>query len=269
MFDLSPGLSFHLLISSAIILPAPRDPAVRRQWRGNPRATAELLISEPHWQMAGAAATLAAWHPILVRARSGTMLSPPVGEEGSAGWRPGDRIPRKLILCDLDNLPAVLPEFPSEFGVLEELDLSGNGFESIPWNVSSLTNLHMLFLGGGENRNHLSAGLPSLSELKNLNHISAHDTDLPALPPLPASLRILRVDRCPLHLEAFPSQLPAGLTTLHLEGCPLPGTLEDPQSLPDAVRALENLEDLQLPDGGHVGAFFGTPLKDVLNAAPR
>ena len=82
-----------------------------------------------------------------------------------------------------------------------------------------------------------------------------------------SSLRTLRLDRCPLDPDAFPEELPPGLITLHLEGCPLPGTMEKPRSLPQAVKSLKNLEDLQFPDGSHIGAFFGTPLQELLESS--
>jgi hypothetical protein len=43
------------------------------------------------------------------------------------------------------------------------------------------------------------------------------------------------------------------------------GTLDHPECLPAQVRALTNLEDLQMPDGSHVGEFFGTPLGGLLS----
>lgn len=203
---------------------------------------------------------LSLWLPLLLRARSGSMLSPPVGDEGSAHYQAGDSILKTLLLCDLADPPAALPLFPPMFDAIVELDLSGNGLTSIPANIGVLKNLKCLFLGGGDKPNTLDEGLPSLASLHNLEHLSVHDTALRKLPGLPASLRTLRVDRCPLEEGGFPEELPRGLTTLHLEGCPLPGTLEEPGLLPAAVRQLVFLEDLQLPDGGHMGIFFGTPL---------
>ena len=61
--------------------------------------------------------------------------------------------------------------------------------------------------------------------------------------------------------------MPPSLRVLHLEGCPLGGSLERPDNLPGEVRALTKLEDLQLPDGSHVGHFFGTP-RELLLATP-
>lgn len=196
----------------------------------------------------------------MIRARSGSILHPPIGPPGSAGWRRGDPIPRTVILCELGLLE--LPEFPSEFSFVEELDLSYNGLSALP-SLEHLTNLRCLFLGGivegqPQLQNSLSSGLPTLLPLQNLEHLSVHDTLLPSLPELPPSLRVLRVDRCPL--LSLPPHLPA-LTTLHLEGCPLPGALDRPDLLPYAVKRLHgSLEDLQLPDGGHMGFFFGSPV---------
>ena len=76
-----------------------------------------------------------------------------------------------------------------------------------------------------------------------------------------AVLHTLRLDRNPL--REMPT-LPPSLRVLHLEGCPIGGTLERPEDLPGPVRALAQLEDLQLPDGSHVGEFFGTPLGALL-----
>ena len=223
------------------------------------------------------------WVSLLRRARAGSMLSP--GEPGSAGWQPGAAIPRILILCDLlvlspggtdsDSPPETksisisagngIPDFPPQFSSVEELDLSGNGLDALPSNIHVLENLKCLFLGGGEDGNaNRVPQLPDLKSLSALENLSVHDTALRVLPSLPAGLKILRLDRCPLEPLDEKADLPVGLTTLHLEGCPWPGSLERPELLPRAVKDLQCLEDLQLPDGGHVGVFFGTPLPELL-----
>jgi len=232
------------------------------------------------------------------------MLQPPIGELGSANWdQVGDPIPKTLILCDLSDdclsllttkhegskedrnfsectlltASAVLPPFPEEFSIIEELDLSGNALDSIPDNINNLTNLRSLFLGGyptdhPERKNKIQA-LPNLSSLIHLEHLSVHDTNLSILPELPMlSLRILRVDRCPLDDVCFAKgkmQLPPNLTTLHLEGCSLSGSLERPDLLPDCVKELKYLEDLQLPDGCHIGLFFGMPVNEAVSMAEK
>ena len=211
------------------------------------------------------------WDRILRLARSGSMLQPPIGEVGSAGWRSGDPVPKSLILCDLGLLQ--LPNFSPDFADVEELDLSCNALVGIPEvGLEYLKELRSFFLGGIEEgdpprRNSMVNGLPSLGSLTNLENLSLHDTDLRRLPKLPASLRELRVDRCPL--DELPEELPA-LTTLHLEGCPLPGTLERPELLPNAVKRLRNsLDDLQLPDGCHIGLFFGSEIPTPTELGPQ
>eukprot|EP00747_Dinoflagellata_sp_TGD_P022441 gnl/TRDRNA2_/TRDRNA2_129112_c0_seq2.p1 gnl/TRDRNA2_/TRDRNA2_129112_c0~~gnl/TRDRNA2_/TRDRNA2_129112_c0_seq2.p1 ORF type:complete len:218 (+),score=17.55 gnl/TRDRNA2_/TRDRNA2_129112_c0_seq2:178-831(+) len=205
------------------------------------------------------------WSTVLLRARNGSMLLPTgVGDEGSAGWQTGDPIPENLILCDLVDppLPSSLPSLPVAFhnAAIKELDLSGNGLRSLPENLDVLKNLTCLFLGGGLRPNLLDTGLPSLEALRCLEQLTVHDTALRVLPELPPQLQSLRCDRCPLEEDLFPRDLPSRMTTLHLEGCPLPGSLDRPDLLPLSVRRLNLLEDLQLPDGGHMGLFFGTPL---------
>lgn len=216
-----------------------------------------------------------AWISLLSRARSGSFLHPPIGDEGSAGWQNGDPVPKTIILCDLPGLAGgvspELPAFPEEFACVEELDLSGNGLTRLP-PLASLRNLKRLYLGGaGPAEN--SGGQPNLlrslpgdiDQLQYLEDLSVHDTKLEVLPGrLPDALRSLRVDRCPLR-ELPP--LPPGLTTFHLEGCDLPGSYERPDLLPATVRELKKLEDLQLPDGSHMGIFFGTPLQEAVEAA--
>jgi len=105
--------------------------------------------------------------------------------------------------------------------------------------------------------------LESLPQLKYLEYLSLHDNQLTTLPELAncAVLHTLRLDRNPL--PELPV-LPPSLRVLHLEGCPLVGTLDQPENLPVQVRALPCLEDLQLPDGSHIGEFFGTPLPSLL-----
>lgn len=214
------------------------------------------------------------WQRALTNARSGAILHPPVGELGSAGWRDGDEIPATLILTDGCLMLLEKPEkvhissFPSiEFQHVLELDLSGNALASIPDNIAvALPKLKCFFLGGfpedhPEYKNQFTK-LPNLSKLSELEHLSAHDTYLKEVPGLPDSLQILRLDRCPI--EGMPSKLPPNLTVLHLEGCPLPGDFDHPHLLPEPIKELRNLQDLQLPDGSHVGEFFGTPLPELL-----
>lgn len=214
------------------------------------------------------------WQTALTKARNGSMLHPPIGEPGSARWREGDGVPATLILCD-GCLPSALSEgvtlcdFPSvRFQHVRELDLSGNALIDIPDNLAlALPRLKCFFLGGfpagrPECKNRFKS-LPSLSELKELEHLSVHDTELEVLPNLPDSLQTLRVDRCPIN--EMPAKLPPSLAVLHLEGCPLPGDLDQPHLLPKSIRELHLLQDLQMPDGSHVGDFFGTPLQELLN----
>ena len=78
------------------------------------------------------------------------------------------------------------------------------------------------------------------------------------------ALHALRIDRNPI--KRLPTLQPS-LRILHLEGCPLGGSLNRPEDLPSEVQALTLLEDLQMPDGSHVGEFFGTPLAALLSAS--
>ena len=215
---------------------------------------------------------------ILVRARQGSILAH--GDQGppeSAGWRSGRPAPSCLLLHDLElgALPAGFGRGPA-FAAVTELDLSGNGLTRLPPDAfADMPRLRTLFLGGpgpkftpaGATCNTLRA-LPRLDHLVALEHLSLHDNDLPELPALAGcvALRTLRADRNPL--RALPA-LPSSLRVLHLEGCPLGGSPTRPGDLPPEVRALgDDLEDLQMPDGSHVGTFFGTPLGALLRAAP-
>ena len=161
------------------------------------------------------------------------------------------------------SLIALLPAFGLEARTITLLDLSGNRLAALPANFAShLDGLVALFLGGpqGPAANVLAepGAIPPLDTLVRLEHLSLHDTQLEALPALPACLTTLRIDRT--RIRDLPAPLPPRLATLHLEGCPLQGTSDRLDLLPPTVRSLENLDDLQLPDGTHVGAFFGTPL---------
>jgi hypothetical protein len=210
---------------------------------------------------------------LLSRARSGGIHDwGDQGSEGSAQWNASEPLPTCLLLHDLDT--GSLPEgfgSDSAFASVTELDLSGNKLRALPEDIfSCMRSLKVLFLGGpgpkftpeGASCNQLSV-LPSLADLVELEHLSLHDNSLTELPELAGCtvLRTLRLDRNPL--RALPS-LPPSLRVLHLEGCPLGGTLEHPDDLPPQVLALAQLEDLLLPDGSHVGEFFGTPLQSLL-----
>jgi Leucine-rich repeat (LRR) protein len=212
---------------------------------------------------------------LLSRARSGTIHgSGDQGPEGSAGWHEEQLVPKTLLLHDLEA--GSLPEdFGCEpvFDSVTELDLSGNLLRSLPPTFfASLGSLRVLFLGGpgpkytpeGRTCNVLES-LPHIGALPHLEHLSLHDNSLTELPELAgcASLHTLRLDRNPL--RGLPV-LPPTLRVLHLEGCPLGGSLERPADLPAEVRALSQLDDLQLPDGSHCGDFFGTPLGALLAA---
>ena len=213
---------------------------------------------------------------LLSRARSGSIDDfANQGREGSAGWREGENIPTCLLLHDLEM--GSLPEdFGSDplFASIAELDLSGNLLRTLPSDFFvNLNSLRVLFLGGpgpkftpeGRTCNTLDV-LPPLGNLVHLEHLSLHDNSLSELPELSGctALHTLRLDRNPL--QVLPA-LPMSLCVLHLEGCPLGGSLERPGDLPSSVRALQHLDDLQLPDGSHVGEFFGTPLTALLLAA--
>ena len=205
---------------------------------------------------------------VLLRARTGTIDDLRArGDEGSAQWTPAHSPPATLLLHDL-----ALGALPQRFGTdpafahVTALDLSGNRLTALPARFcESLRALRVLHLGGppgDPSRNRLTT-LPDLQPLAHLEDLALHDNALRALPELAPlqALRMLRLDRNPL--GGLPP-LPAALQTLHLEGCPLGGTLEAPEGLPAEVRALTGLDDLQLPDGSHVGAFFGTPLAELL-----
>ena len=214
---------------------------------------------------------------LLSRSRSGGIHGfGDQGPEGSAEWREGQPVPATLLLHDLKAgaLPEGFGAHPS-FSCVTELDLSGNVLQALPPDVwSNMGGLRVLFLGGpgpkftpeGASCNVLEALPPLLDSLPHLEHLSLHDNSLTALPDLTGctKLHTLRLDRNPL--RALPD-LPPSLRVLHLEGCPLGGTLERPGELPAQVRALTQLEDLQLPDGSHVGEFFGAPLGALLATA--
>ena len=143
-------------------------------------------------------------------------------------------------------------------------DRSGNALVALPDGFGdALENLEVLHLGGpaGDASCNRLADVPAaLGRLARLRDLALHDNALTSLPPLHgcASLATLRLDRNPL--RALP-ELPPTLTALHLQGCPLPGGSEELDALPAQVLALgPQLADLQLPDGHHVGSFFGTPL---------
>ena len=198
------------------------------------------------------------------------------GHECSAQWLADSPLPACLLLNDLEigALPEGFGADPAFAGVTE-LDLSGNMLRSLPTDCFANlgAQLKVLLLGGpgpkftpeGRTCNTLEA-LPPLSSLVHLEHLSLHDNSLTALPELRGctALQMLRLDRNPL--RALP-ELPPALRVLHLEGCPLGGTLERISDVPPQVRALTQLDDLQLPDGSHVGEFFGTPLGALLAAA--
>eukprot|EP00928_Gymnodinium_smaydae_P028655 TRINITY_DN21800_c0_g1_i1.p1 TRINITY_DN21800_c0_g1~~TRINITY_DN21800_c0_g1_i1.p1 ORF type:complete len:234 (-),score=30.01 TRINITY_DN21800_c0_g1_i1:280-981(-) len=208
---------------------------------------------------------------VLCRARSGTILELGAqGSEGSAGWRRCQPLPTTLLLHDLS-----LGSLPSEFGATKafanvvELDLSGNALVYLPDAFCQhLVHLRILYLAGPADStscNKLKTLPQSFSRLTCLEDLSLHDNALVELPPLIdlKSLQSLRLDRNPL--QSLPGELPQSLRVLHLEGCTnLGGSLENVHALPEAVRALQSLDDLQLPDGGHIGTFFGTPLQELL-----
>ena len=143
--------------------------------------------------------------------------------------------------------------------------------------LTGLTGLRKLYLGGpapgdcGYERRNRIAELPvqvvaTLAE--TLEELTLHDNELHALPALDSmmELQALRLDRNPL--RSLPA-LPPSLATLHLEGCPLPGSRDKPWALPPTLLALapaNKLQDLQLPTGEHVGVFFGEPLQELLLA---
>lgn len=212
---------------------------------------------------------------LLRRARSGDIHEfGDQGPEGSAQWNAGQPVPSCLLLHDLEigSLPPGFGSHPM-FTAVTELDLSGNCLRALPSDVfENMKCLRVLFLGGpgpkftpeGASCNMLES-LPPLQNLVHLEHLSVHDNQLTKLPELAdcTLLHTLRVDRNPL--RELPD-LPSSLRVLHLEGCPLGGTLESPENLPIQVRNLSQLEDLQLPDGSHVGEFFGTPLRSLLSS---
>jgi len=159
-------------------------------------------------------------------------------------WRPGDNLPAKLDLHDL-NL-STLPY--------------GFGFAPLPAKWHKIIKLEL-------DHNALTE-LPPLTHMPALQILLLHDNQLTALPPLVHLLCLedLRLDRNP-DLSQLPS-LPRSLRTLHLDGCTsLPGTIEDPTALPRVVLELHDvLNDCQLPmrdkdgDVRHMGYFFGLPL---------
>jgi Leucine-rich repeat (LRR) protein len=217
---------------------------------------------------------------LLKRARRGSIdIFNDQGEEGSAQWGQQQssvdnadnnddqllRLPACLLLNDLDI--GILPtDFGSHaiFASVIELDLSGNRLHGedggLPYGMftSNLKQLRVLYLGGpgpkftpeGALCNMLSSIPSSIGNLSNLEHLSLHDNNLTALPEEMyqcSMLHTLRLDRNPI--QSLPSKLPQSLRVLHLEGCPLPGTLDHPDKLPNSVLALAAmLDDLLLPD---------------------
>jgi Leucine-rich repeat (LRR) protein len=236
---------------------------------------------------------------LLKRARRGSIdIFNDQGEEGSAQWGQQQqssadndeqahqllRLPACLLLNDLD-----IGILPTDFGThaifasVTELDLSGNRLHGdddggLPYDMftSNLKQLRVLYLGGpgpkftpeGALCNMLSSIPSSIGNLTSLEHLSLHDNNLSTLPEEMYQcnmLHTLRLDRNPI--QSLPSKLPQSLRVLHLEGCPLPGTLDNPDKLPISVLALAAmLDDLLLPDGCHVGIFFDNPLSEMLTA---
>lgn len=159
-----------------------------------------------------------------------------------------------------------------------ELDLSVNCLTAVPPALTTFTNLRALYLGGphpndnGYHRRNKITRLPAtLTSVlaRTLQKLSLHDNELRDLPDLHTmvALRELRLDRNPLC--SLPA-LPTTLEILHLEGCPLPGSIEDVRALPPTLLDLapvNNLVDLQLPTGDHIGTFFGASLGDMLAQA--
>ena len=98
--------------------------------------------------------------------------------------------------------------------------------------------------------------------MPNLQTLTLQDNDLISLPSLEnlTALTSLRLDRNK-NLTSIP-KLPSSLTVLHLGGClSLPGTYEEPSSLPETVLDLyEVLEDCMLPDDTFMGIHFGNQL---------
>ena len=204
------------------------------------------------------------------RARSGTVGSitqgvPAIGPEGSARWRahsePAPELPTTLILSDLalDTLPPLA--FGPEAANVVHLDLAGNNLTSLPPSFTAHLGTHLvsLFLdGGGTLRT-----LPPLNTLRKLEELTLHDTRVAVLPLLPPSLKRLRLDRTDIR-DIPAGALPVAMETLHLEGSPIAGTYTKPQLLPAGVTMLAGWVDLQLPDGMHVGSFFGNALPELL-----
>ena len=98
---------------------------------------------------------------------------------------------------------------------------------------------------------------------RGIRHLSSTN-----LRPQRPSRRLTHFCLAPTCLLSLPA-LPPSLATLHLEGCPLPGSRDKPRALPPTLLALapaNALQDLQLPTGEHVGVFFGEPLQELLLA---
>lgn len=216
---------------------------------------------------------------LLVRARCGTIqdFDSNHAEEASIQWHADQPLPTCLRLRDLDAGPSLPDGFGSHPARLCQRYRARSEREqavhALPHDMfTNLGQLRVLFLGGpgpkitpeGTLCNMLTTVPSSLSRLVHLEHLSLHDNNLTCLPDLHrcTKLRTLRLDRNPI--RALPDLLPQSLQVLHLEGCPLGGTLAHPEDLPAQVRALTQLEDLLMPDGCHVGKFFGTPLGRLL-----
>ena len=212
---------------------------------------------------------------LVARARAGDIADFEHGPPGSAGVRPGAPLPAMLLLDDLEAGPRLPPGFGSLaiFGAVTALDLSGNALQGAALPDDFFTclapQLRVLYTGGpaGDARcNRLTRVPLGLSACERLEDASFHDNALAQLPDMSGLSRLhtLRLDRNPL--EHVPA-LPPSLRTLHLEGCHCGGSLDDVSELPATVREHETRGewvDLQLPDGSHVGSFFGTSVRGLL-----
>ena len=176
---------------------------------------------------------------------------------------------------DVEQLATLNVSNHPGLAVVTELDLSVNRLTAVPPGLTAFTNLRALYLGGphpndgGYDRRNTITRLPvtlTTALARTLEKLSLHDNELRDLPDLSTMvmLRELRLDRNPLC--SLPG-LPLTLEILHLEGCPLPGSIEDVRALPPTLIDLapaDNLADLQLPTGGHIGTFFGASFRDML-----
>lgn len=220
--------------------------------------------------------------PLMLQPEPEAELEPPPVDLLDALLQRVDQSAASLMLnnsgLDVQQLATLHASSHPQLAAVTELDLSVNCLTAVPPALTTFTNLRALYLGGPhpndddyDRRNKITRLPATLASAlaRTLEKLSLHDNELRDLPELHTMvvLRELRLDRNPL--GSLPA-LPTTLEILHLEGCPLPGSIEDVRALPPTLIDLapvNNLADLQLPTGDHIGTFFGASLGEMLAQA--